>query len=243
MIPPLPDPRKKAALRSFYQDCYQRYARCLARCPSDGLAVEIGSGDSFARDFVPELLTSDLFPRLPTERLIDARNIDLPDQSVRTFFLLNTFHHIQDVARFFDEARRCLVPGGRVLIIDQYPGWISGPVLRYMHHEPFDTEAPRWELPKSPETHAEAHITANGALAWIVFERDLDTFRARWPELELARVDPHSPLFYWAAGGRKWWSLAHSTIIPAWRLADRILERLNKKFCSFVDIELVKADK
>lgn len=133
-------------MKRFYTEIYARYAACLSACPNEGLAVELGSGGGFAQRMIPELVTTDVLPYDGVDRVVDATRMPFADQSVRFIGMLNVFHHIPDVAAFLREAGRCLVPGGRLLLIDQHPGWIGKPVLRFLHHEPFCPDATDWKF-------------------------------------------------------------------------------------------------
>ena len=225
----------KPALRRLYQETYERYARCLLRCPADGLAVELGSGGGFVKDVLPEVVTSDVIAYPDVDRVVDGTRMPFADGSVRALFLQNVLHHIPDVAAFLREAQRVLRPGGRVLIVDQYPGWIGKCVYQHLHHEPFDDRAPEWRFPsKGPLSDA------NGALAWIVFERDRARFEREFPRLRLAAFDRHTPLRYWLAGGLKRWSLLPGALFGIATWFDRALLRSSPRWGSFVDIELVR---
>ena len=225
----------KPALKQLYEEIYAKYSDCLSRCPSEGFALELGSGAGFAKQLIPELVTSDLIPYDTVDRVIDGTHMDFPDQSLRAIFMLNVFHHIPDASAFLAEAVRCLKPGGRVLIIDQHPGLISKPILKHAHHEPFRPEAPEWAFDTTGPLSG-----ANGALAWIVFKRDLGKFQEKFPGLRLEKYSPHTPFRYWLTGGLKNWSL-----LPRWafRMAtfiDRGLIQVSANMGSFVDIELVR---
>lgn len=227
--------RGKPALRRLYREVYQRYAACLQRCPPDGLVVELGSGGGFVKDVIAEAVTSDVIPYPGVDRVVDATRMPFADGSVRALLLQNVLHHIPDVSAFLREAERCLAPGGRVLIADQYPGWIGGFVYRHLHDEPFDTAATEWRFPsKGPLSDA------NGALAWIVFERDRARFEREHPRLRLEAFRPHTPLRYWLAGGLKRWSLLPGPLFGAASWFDRALCRLSPNWASFVDVELVR---
>lgn len=226
---------RKPALRAFYRDVYGRFAACLARCPDHGLVVELGSGAGFVRETLPGTLRTDVIPYDGLDLATDATRLPFRDGAVRLICMMNVFHHIPDPAAFLSEAERCLMPGGRVFIVDQHVGPISRPLLRYLHHEPFDPAAPEWDFVSTGPLSG-----ANGALAWIVFRRDRDRFAHRFPGLELERYAPHSPFRYWLAGGLKRWSL-----LPGWALRpatalDRGLVRLWPALGSFVDVELVR---
>ncbi len=227
--------RRKAGLRRLYQETYERYRLCLLRCPPAGLAVELGSGGGFVKEVLPEVLTTDPLPYPTVEQVVDARRLPFRAGSLRAIFMLNVFHHIPDVEMFLGEASRCLSPGGRLLVIDQYPGLISGPMFRYMHHEPYQPDAADWCFISCGPLSC-----ANGALAWIVFERDRSRFSHLFPRLRIERVEPHTPLRYWLAGGLKRWSLLPACAFGAATWLDRRLLGLSPRFGSFVDVELVR---
>lgn len=227
--------RRKGALRRLYLETYGRYAACLRRCPAEGLAVELGSGGGFAKEVLPEIVTTDVLAYAHVDRVVDGREMPFAAGSVRALFLLNVLHHIPDAGAFFRECERVLKPGGRVLVVDEYPGWIGGFVLRHLHHEPFDAKAAEWTFPsKGPLSDG------NGALAWIVFERDRERFRREHAGLRIAAFDRHTPLRYWLAGGLKRWSLLPGPLFPLATWLDRALLRVSPRFASFVDVELVR---
>jgi SAM-dependent methyltransferase len=227
--------RSKPALERWYRECYAKYAACVARCPEQGDVLELGSGAGFLAEVMPDAVTSDVLPYAGVERVVDAAQLPFADASLRAILMLNVLHHLADVEAFFREAERCLVPGGRVFLVDQYLGWISTPILRYLHHEPCDPRAERWGFDTSGPLSG-----ANGALAWIVFERDRALFEQRFPGLRIAAVRPHTPLRYFLAGGLKRWSLLPGAAFPLASALDVALSRASPRWCSFLDVELVK---
>ena len=226
----------KAALRMLYSETYERYRACLSRCPEGGLVLELGSGAGFVKQLLPEVVTTDVIHYDGIDRVVDATRLPFERGSLRAILMLNVFHHIPDVERFLREAERCLKPGGRVLIVDEYPSFLSTPVYRYLHHEPFHPEAAEWRFASSGPLS-----DANGALAWIVFQRDLARFERLCPKLRLDRFEPHTPLRYWLTGGLKSWSLLPGWAFPAATALDRGLAKFPRGFASFVDVELVRA--
>jgi SAM-dependent methyltransferase len=226
---------EKTALRAWYREVYGRYAECLARAPADGIALEIGSGGGFANEVIPGLVTSDVLPYEGVDQVVDATAMPFEDGSLRFIAMLNVFHHIPDSAAFLGEAQRCLMPGGRMLIVDEHPGLIGKPILKYLHHEPFDPEARDWRFDSTGPLSG-----ANGAQAWIVFRRDRERLGREFPDLELVRYAPHTPLRYWLAGGLKRWTLIGRRGFSAATVVDRTLIRVSPDLGTFVDIEVVR---
>jgi SAM-dependent methyltransferase len=230
--------KTKPALKYFYEACYKKYEECLRLCPDGGVVLEIGSGGGFAKEKIPNLVTSDVIPYPNVDKVVDATQLDFKDDSLSAIFLLNTFHHIPDVEKFLKEADRCLKPGGRILIIDQHIGWISKIILKYFHHEPFDPNTDKWSFNSTGPLSG-----ANGALAWIVFQRDKKRLETLFDRLRMLTYRSHTPLLYWISGGLKSWSLAPKALIPFWLHFEKILLQISEDFGSFTDVELIKTER
>jgi SAM-dependent methyltransferase len=225
--------RRKRALVALYRESYEKFMEVLSRTPDGGVVLELGSGAGFAKEVIPELITSDVLPYRNVDCVINAEQLPFSDASLRAVFLLNVFHHTRNVEALLAELQRCLKTGGRALIIDQYPGYPARWIYRYLHHEPYDANAISWKFPSSGPLSG-----ANGALAWIVFERDRAVFNAGYPGFRIERMRAHTPFRYWLTGGLRSWCLLPA---KAFRFASRIdsfLISLWPKFGSFVDIEL-----
>jgi SAM-dependent methyltransferase len=227
--------QRKSALRRWYRECYEKYAACVGRCPRNGAVLEIGSGGGFVKEVLPDAITSDVIAYPGLDRVIDATRLPFGDGSLRAILMSNVFHHLADAPAFLAEAERCLVAGGRLFLVDQHVGWISGPILAHGHHEPFDADAKEWRFESSGPL-----ASANGALTWIVFQRDRALLERRHPRLRLERYAPHSPLRYFLAGGLKPWSLLPGFAFPLATALDAALTRLSPELGSFVDVELVR---
>ena len=226
---------QKAALRGLYLESYEKYRQILTRCPAEGVALELGSGAGFLREVLPEIVTSDVLPYAGVDRVVDARALPFADGELRALFMVNVLHHIADCAAFFAELQRCLKPGGRALIVDMHPGLFCLFVVKFAFHEPYNPDAKDWAFDSSgPLTGA------NTALAHMIFQRDRKIFEERFPQLEIVRYQPHTPLRYWLSGGLKSWSLLPGWAFPAATLFDHALAYACPWLGSFVDVEIVK---
>jgi SAM-dependent methyltransferase len=226
--------RGKYALESLYRETYAAYAECLSRCPGDGAIIEIGSGAGFAPEVIPGLIATDILPYAGLDVILDARRLPFATATLRAIFMFNVFHHLPDAGAFLAEAERVLRPGGRMLIVDQHPGAIGDPILRWLHSEPYRPDA-GWTFESTGPLSG-----ANGALCWIVFQRDRALLAERYPALALERYRPHTPLRYWMAGGLKWWTLLPKPLFAAASAVDRTLARRWPDLGCFVDVELVR---
>jgi SAM-dependent methyltransferase len=226
---------RKPGLRALYEEFYALYRREMSLAPRAGVAVEIGAGAGFAREQVPGLVASDILGYPGLDLVMDARQMPFLDGSLRFICMLNVFHHIPDVGAFLREAERCLGVGGRMLIMDQHHGWLSRWILRFGHGEPYHPEAREWGFETTGPLSG-----ANGALAWMVFQRDAEGFARRFPGLKLEQYRPHTPLRYWLSGGLKRWSLLPGSLFRAASVVDAALLRLSPQWGSFVEVVIVK---
>lgn len=225
----------KAAVCQLYKEFYSKYSACIERCPTAGLSLEIGSGAGFLKEILPSVVTTDILSYKKIDLVMDACALPFPNNSIRSIFMLNTLHHIPDAKALFFEIDRCLMPGGRVLIIDQYHGWFSRFIYKYIHHEPYFPQSKTWEFKTSGPISG-----ANGALCWIIFYRDRSIFERLYPSLRIVNVSPNTPLRYWLSGGLKWWSLLPSSFYKTSTRFDNWLSKEMPGMSSFVDVELVK---
>ena len=227
--------KRKGFLSQFYSEIYERYRATLNRSPKDGIALELGSGAGFVKEVLPDIVTSDVISYSGVDRKLDACDMPFENEALRAILMFDVFHHIPDVERFLNEAQRCLKPGGRCLIIDPYLGWLTTPIFKFIHHEPFHPEALDWRFDsKGPLSDA------NVALAWMVFKRDREKFKKLFPALEIVSISPHSPLRYWFAGGLRSWSLMPSRSFRFMTKIDSMLVGMTPRLASFMDIEIVK---
>lgn len=226
--------QKKPSLKNLYIEVYQKYLSSINRSPA-GKFLEIGSGAGFVKDIIPDIIASDILAYPGLDKIIDATQMDFPDASLSCICMFGVLHHIPNAPAFFREADRCLVPGGRILMIEPYLGWFSHFIYHYLHHEPCNCKAEKWEFEsKGPLSDA------NSALPYMIFERDIEKFQHLFPALSICRYEPHTPLRYCLAGGLKKWSLLPEGMFNFASWLDKKLIQCSPKFGTFVDIELIK---
>lgn len=223
--------RGKPFLYRIYQEWYELLNRAL---PTNAFPVlEIGSGGGFYRETQPRALTSEIF-RIPgVDAVLNAQQLPFADGTLGAIVMVNVLHHLPDVRQFFLEASRCVAPGGVIAMVEPwFTGW-SGWVYRNLHHEPFDPAAPNWHFSSSG-----ALSGANGALPWILFERDRKKFERAFPHWQITRVQPFMPLRYLLSGGVSMRALMPAFTYPLWRALETALTPAMPQIGMFAHIVL-----
>ena len=195
--------REKAFLRRIYQSWYRLLIENIPA--GDGQVVEIGSGAGFLKEFYSTAITSEVFHSVNIDIVYNAISMPFKAGSLRSLLLVDALHHISDPGAFFSEATRCVKSGGRCLMVEPWnTGW-SRWIYNHLHHEPFDVNG-EWRIPVTGPLSG-----ANGALPWIIFERDQKLFSSRFPEWRILSISPMMPLVYLLSGG-----ISLRSIFPAW---------------------------
>ncbi|MBI2996308.1 MAG: class I SAM-dependent methyltransferase [Candidatus Melainabacteria bacterium] len=225
--------QEKPFLKRIYLDFYGEFKKTLTNCKK-GLLVEIGSGSGFLKEVIPEVITSDVFEAQDIDMVFPATKVPFEDNSVSAFFLFDTLHHIDQPILFFNEAQRCLINGGRIVMIEPYCSLWGNFVYKF-HHESLDKNA-NWEIKKRGRL-----TDANIALPWIIFFRDRSKFEKKFPDLKIKRLVPHTPFRYLVSGGLTFRQLLPSVSYDFVKWLEIILSPLNKHIGMFLTIKLEKS--
>lgn len=224
--------RRKGFLNRLYREWYGLFEAATTHCAA-GLQVELGSGAGYLKEILSGVVTSDLQGGAPVDLLFEGSRIPFPNDSVSAFFLVNVFHHMDRPAKFLEEAQRCLMDGGRVLMIEPYNSHFGRAIYRHLHHEPFDPDGP-WE------SRARGPLSgANGALPWIVFHRDRARFEREFPALRIERMTPFMPISYLISGGVSLRSVLPGPAYSPVRTFEKMFSPFNRWLAMFIFIELV----
>lgn len=226
--------RRIIAAKPFLLQIYREwYAALAALVPSgDGAALELGSGAGFLEEFLPGVITSEIF-HCPHVRLVaDAQLLPFGQGALRGIVMSDVLHHIPQPRRFFSQASRCVRAGGVIAMIEPWVSAWSTLVYQRLHHEPFRPDAIEWEIPPGGPLSG-----ANGAMPWIIFHRDRRQFEREFPQWEIRSVEPCMPICYLLSGG-----VSKRSLMPGWSFAMwRALEHpLGNRAAMFAKIVLVR---
>jgi SAM-dependent methyltransferase len=200
----------KPFLKRIYQEWYGAISDNLPEI--SGPVLELGSGAGFLADFVPRLITSEVFNCPGIQVVLDGQALPLATASLRAIVMTDVLHHVPDPGRFFAEATRCLLVGGRVLLIEPWVSKWSRIIYTHLHHEPFQPDSPEWSIPSAGPLSG-----ANGAMPWIIFERDRDRFAESFPQLKVELVQPFMPFRYLVSGGVSLRTLMPGSTFRLWK--------------------------
>ena len=225
--------RNKRFLRRLYAEWYGWFIRMAKTC-NEGIYLEIGSGGGFLKELFPETVTSDILNLPIVEVVCNAECLPFADNSLACIMMLNVFHHIPRPYLFLEEAQRCLVTGGKILMIEPANSCLGRLIYTRFHHEPFKPAA-GWEIaPGNPVSNS------NQALPYIYFERDIKDFHERFPQLRLNGIRYHTPFLYLASGGLSRKALLPYAMYGIVKFVEWILAPFNRQLGMFCRIEVEK---
>ena len=183
----------KKFLKNIYIDWYEMVRSELDT--TNGIILEIGSGAGFLQDVVPNVVTSEIMKVPQIAIILDALHLPF-DNSLGGVVMVDVFHHLCDASVFLQEASKALRKDGLLIMIEPWVTPLSRLIYSHLHHEPFEPETVEWSF------HSSGPLSgANGALPWIVFERDRHIFEVDFPSLIIKKIQPFMPIRYLMSGG------------------------------------------
>jgi SAM-dependent methyltransferase len=222
--------QNKSFLKQFYQDCYISISKLLPE-KIKGPVVELGSGGGFLKNYIPDLITSEILKLPIVDVIFDGQFMPFKPGSLRAIIMIDVFHHISCPDIFLTQAANILMPGGHLIMIEPWVTVWSRIVYRYLHYEPFDPGVNDWRFQSGgPLTGA------NSAIPWIVFDRDREKFERLFPEWQVKSIILHSPFCYLLSGGVVFRSLLPGALYRFCRWFENWMQPLNHFLSMFATI-------
>jgi len=186
----------------WYRELYRDQFRDLPNASALSI-LEVGSGTSPLKQFLPNIITSDVLDLDYLDLVFDCHEINklnaIKDNSIDVITLTNVLHHLKTPIAFLNRAASKLKSGGKVIATEPFFSVLSTPIFKYLHHEPVDFRVSEPELEKmqGPLT------SANVALPWLIFFRRREWLERLNENFDVATVStrPFSALSYMATGG------------------------------------------
>lgn len=225
--------KAKPFLKKIYLDWYGSFKNRSVSLP-DGVLLEIGSGGGFLKEVVPNVYTSDILPLPTCDGCFSAEQMPFENESVSAIFMLNVFHHIPDSEKFLNEANRVLKKGGILYMIEPAHTPVSKFIYQHFHHEPFNPKGDWFVRGGGPLSDS------NQALPWIVFKRDVEIFKRKFPHLQINYTKLHTPFRYVLSGGLSKKQLVPDFLYPAILGMEKLGSPLHPFWALFQTIEIEK---
>lgn len=226
--------------KDYLMRIYHEWYALLAQALPDGLngaVLEIGSGGGFLKEHVSGLVTSDVLVLPGVSLVADGQLLPFRTGALRAIVMTNVFHHLPEPRAFLAEAARCLQRSGRVVMIEPWTtGW-SRFVYGTFHPEPFRPNASEWEVRRGGPLS-----TANGALPWIIFERDRAKFEKEFPLLQIIEIRPLMPFRYLLSGGVSMRGEMPGWTFAFWRWFESLLTPWLGRLAMFARIVLERSE-
>ena len=204
--------------------------------------LEIGSGASPLKQFVPNVITSDILDLDYLDIVFDCHMIansnDIEDKSLDLITMTNVMHHLKDPIGFLKSASTKLAAGGQIRIVEPYFSVISYPIFKYFHHEPvnFNIEKPMLSNIRGPLS------TSNQALPYIIFfsEKNWIIQLKDHYDLKLTKKSFFSSMSYFFSGGiSRRFPIPHFLYRFFFGFDNFIARKFPKLFASFFCVQLV----
>lgn len=225
---------RKKFLKKLYISWYYSMLKNITGS-DNGHLIEIGSGGGFIKDVDKRIITSDILSFPHCDMTFSALDIPFENESVSAILMIDVLHHLPDCEKFFSEAQRILKPKGKIIMIEPANTLFARFIYRNFHHENFDPKAKVWKFQTSGPLSG-----ANGALPWIIFDRDYQLFKDKFSVLIKKSIKLHTPFTYLISGG-----LSFKSIFPGWMYKpficfEMLFSPLNRWIAMFQTIIIVK---
>jgi SAM-dependent methyltransferase len=227
---------QKYFLRNIYLDFYGQIQQNLADLTPCNMVVELGSGGGFYKEVRPSVIASDIMPLPHIDINFSGIKRPFKNESLDALVMFDVLHHIPDARSFFQESRRCLRPGGRMIMIEPANTLWSRFIYQYFHHETFDPQGD-WSFP----CHGPLS-SANVAIPWILFSRDRQQFEQEFPELKIKTFKNHTPFRYVLSGGLSYCQFLPSFLYSFVVICEQCLTPFNNLLGMFLTIVLEKQE-
>ena len=215
--------------RELYRDQFKEFPN-----PAALSILEIGSGTSPLKQFLPNVVTSDVLELDYLDLVFDCHDIDkldaIKDNSLDVITVTNVLHHLKSPIAFLNRAASKLKSGGKVIATEPFFSVLSSVIFKYLHHEPVDFRISEPELGNLGGPLASANI----ALPWLIFFRNPEWLQRLNDNYDVGNLSirPFTALSYMITGG-----ISHRLPVPPFIYrtlfpVDLALSRLFSSVCA-----------
>jgi len=233
--------KKNRNLLFWYEELYRDLLGIVPDV-SEKKILEIGSGNSPLKEFLPNVITSDILNLSHLDYVFDCHDINnfegIPDHSIDIIVLTNVLHHLHDPIRFLCNATQKLKTGGELFILEPYFSLVSYPLFRFLHHESVDFSISR---PVLKMIHGPLS-SSNQAIPYMIFFSNKNWLNDLSDSYDLAkmRIGFFSSISYMMTGGiSRILPVPHSLYRSIFKIDRSLAMLFPKLFASFFSVKLV----
>ena len=217
----------------WYRELYRDQLKDFPN-PAALAILEIGSGTSPLKQFLSNVVTSDVLDLEYLDLVFDCHEIDkldaIKDNSLDVITVTNVLHHLKSPIVFLNAAAAKLRSGRKVIATEPFFSVLSTPIFKYLHHEPVDF---RISEPELGDLEGPL-VLANIALPWLIFFRNREWLQRLNDNYDVGNLSIRyfTALSYMITGG-----ISHRLPVPSllYRMLfplDLGLSRCFPKFCA-----------
>ena len=221
----------KPILQLLWRGWYKEIEPFISK---DGLNIEVGAGGGYASTYFKNLIQTDVVKTPHINMCCDASAFPFKDSVLDTIVMIAVLHHFKNIDEFFNEARRVLKKGGRILMVEPYVSYLSYPVWKLFHYEGCNLKS------LSIDSNEHARIDANIAIPTILFKKKRKQFEKNYADLKIIHENYHTVFHFFVSGGYTYPSLIPKFLLPNLVKIEKTLQPLGKWLGSFMTVIIQK---
>lgn len=228
---------KKPSLQKVYGHLYSDIA-AQVDYQLPGVKLEVGSGMGNIKKLIPDCITSDLFPNPWLDRVESIYELSFSNNSVSNLILFDVWHHLEKPANALEEARRVLVPGGKLIIMEPAMSLLGQIVYGKCHHEPLGFDIPLSpQLADMSQPDVNRYFAAQSSAHRVFINREVPELLGGW---NIESINQITSFAYWGTGGFSGPQLYPDSFYSLVRGIDKILGYIPSLFAARLLIILKK---
>jgi len=186
---------RKSGLREYYH--IQIFDRIVSEIIT-GTVLQLGTGPGFFARYHSGMINSDITLYDQVDTVADVHSLPFKDACFDNVVGVDVLHHFARPGDAMKECARILRPGGRVILVEPWAGWMGRHFFKYIHHEDCANVEDPWSN-AFPGT--KKPMEGNAAIPAIVFHERVHELPKYVPDLHFLKKWHFGSLSFLLTGG------------------------------------------